>query len=346
MDFRSDNVSGAHPSIVDALVSASRGSTSSYGGDPWTERVTARMRVLFEREVAVFPVTTGTAANALALSLLSPPWGVVYCHPESHVNVDECGAPELFTGGAKLTAVPGPAGKITAASVEAAIHGEGFVHSPQPAAISLSQATECGTVYRVDEIAALGETAHRHGMGLHMDGARLANALVATGATPAQMTWKAGVDVLSFGATKNGCLAAEAVVLFDVRRAAEAGYRRKRAGHLLSKLRFVSAQLDAYLEGDLWLTNAVHANAMARRLATGLEAAGLEPIEPVEANEVFVSFSKPLASKLRELGFSFLDWPALGPDARRFVTAFDTRPEDIDSFVAVAGQWAATGNGG
>jgi threonine aldolase len=340
MDFRSDNVTGAHPTILEAVVAANRGPAGGYGADAHTHRATDRLSELFEREVAVFPVATGTAANALSLALLSPPWGVIYCHAESHVQLDECGAPELFSGGAKLVPVAGAAGKLTPAGVETAIHGEGFVHAPQPAAVSVSQATEAGTVYRVDEIAALAEVARRHRMGLHMDGSRFANALVSTGVTPAEMTWKAGVDVLSFGGTKNGCLAAEAVVLFDGGKATEMGYRRKRAGQLLSKMRFVSAQLEAYLAGDLWLSNATHANAMAARLASGFTSGGIRPCVPVEANEVFVILPAQLAFALRGRGFSFYDWPTFGPGACRFVTAFDTRLEDVEALVTEVARWA------
>jgi len=334
VDFRSDNVSGAHPAVLEAIVAASRGATSSYGADPWSERVTARLGRVFEREVAVFPVTTGTAANALALATHVPPWGAVYCHREAHIHVDECGAPEQLTGGAKLIPLEGAHGKLDAGTLAASIGGRGIVHAVQPAAVSLSQATEAGTVYRPDEIAAIAEVARRHRLVVHMDGARFANALVTVGCTPAALTWQAGVDVLSLGATKNGCFAAEAVVLFAPDKAEELGFRRKRAGHLVSKQRLLSAQLEAYLTDDLWLANARHANATAQRLAAHFAAVGLTPLVPVEANEVFVSVPAPLAAQLRERGFSFYPWSALGPSACRFVTAFDTRPEDVEALGA------------
>ncbi len=333
MDFRSDNVCGAHPKILEALVAANRGSVGSYGDDPWSARVEARLAEIFERDLKVFPVATGTAANVVGLSCFVPPWGAVYCHPEAHINVDECGAPEFFTGGAKLVTVPGPAGKIDAAGVEAAIHGEGFVHSVQPAAISITQASECGTLYDLAEIEALAASARRHRMALHMDGARFANALVALGCTPAEMTWKAGVDVLSFGATKNGCLAAEAIVLFQPEKAEELAFRRKRGGHLFSKMRLISAQLEAYLADDLWLANARQANGMAARLAAGLTARGAELLHPVQANELFVRLPTAAAERLLGQGYAFYDWEALGPGAYRLVTAFATSAEQVDGFL-------------
>jgi threonine aldolase len=329
VDFRSDNVRGAHPKVIDAVVSASHGSASPYGGDPWSERLVTRLGEIFEHEVRVFPVATGTAANALALALCAPPWGAIYCHHEAHVQVDECGAPEHMTGGAKLVPLPGEHGKLTPRTLAMEIRGAGVVHAVQPAALSLSQSTEAGTVYRPEELAALSELGRAHGLALHMDGARFANALVALTASPAELTWKAGVDVLCLGGTKNGCLAAEAIVLFDPRKADELAFRHKRAGHLLSKQRFISAQLEAYLSDDLWLRNARHANARARELAQGFARAGVPVLAPAEANEVFVALSDARAVALRSAGFAFLDWPALGREARRFVTGFDTRIEDV-----------------
>ena len=341
MDFRSDNVTGAHPRILEAIARANAGQVGSYGADPWSQRVEARLGEIFERSVKVFPVLTGTAANVVALASFVPPWGAIYCHPEAHINVDECGAPELFTGGAKLVPVPGEHGRITPAGVEARIHGEGFVHAVQPAAISITQASECGTLYTPAEVAALADCARAHRMALHMDGARFANALVALGCTPAELTWKAGVDVLSFGATKNGCLAAEAVVLFHPEKAEEMAFRRKRGGHLLSKMRLVSAQLEAYLADDLWLANARHANAMARRLAEGLTAQGCRLFHPVQANELFVEIPRARAEALQQQGFAFYDWEALGKEAWRLVTAFDTRAEDVEKFIAALRRAAA-----
>lgn len=334
VDFRSDNVSGAHPNILEAIARASRDSAAAYGADAWSARLTQRFSELFEREVAIFPVATGTAANALGLALYTPPWGAIYCHAHAHVQVDECGAPELFTGGAKLVPVPGPDGKIDPDQLAQAIQRVGDVHAVQPAIVSVSQATESGTVYRAHEQESLAELARRHALAVHMDGARLANALATLGVSPAAATWRAGVDVLSFGATKNGCFAAEAIVLFDLDKARELAFRRKRSGHLFSKMRLLSAQLEAYLHEDLWLRNAAHANRMAARLAQGLAAEGYVLRAKVEANELFIDLPSELAEALRARGFSFYDWVPLGPCARRFVTAFDTREADVDALIA------------
>jgi len=346
LDFRSDNVTGAAPEILKALVEAASGTVSSYGEDPITARVEEKLKAIFECDLAAFPVATGTAANSLSLSLLSPAWGAVFCHEGAHIAVDECGAPEFFTGGAKLIDLPGADGKLTASQLVELIPGSlGVVHHAQPAAISLTQATEAGTCYRPDEVAAIGELARRHGLRLHMDGARFANALAFLNATPAEMTWRAGVDILSFGATKNGALAAEAVVIFDKTLVREFGFRRKRAGHLFSKMRFLSAQLDAYLSGDLWLKHARHANAMARRLADGLASVpGVSLAHPVEANEVFADLPETAIRGLEADGFRCYRW--LGEDKQRLrlVTAFNTRPADVEAFIASARRHAAKAN--
>ena len=278
-NFSSDNVTGASPEILDALTRAGgEGSAMPYGNDSWTARVETKFRQIFETDLAAFPVATGTAANALGMSVMTPPFGAVFCHPESHMNVDECGAPEFYSGGAKLVTVGGPEGhdhgKIDLKILEATIARTGAlgVHSVQPAVVTITQASEAGTVYDVDEIAAIADLAKAAGIGLHMDGSRFANAVVSLGCAPADITWRAGVDILSFGATKNGALAAEAVVVFKLELAKELGRRRKRGGHLFSKARFLAAQLDAYLDDDLWLKNAAHANRAAGRLAAGLTA--------------------------------------------------------------------------
>jgi len=335
-DFRSDNVAGAAPEVVDALAQAARGTASPYGEDEWTARVTKRLCDVFETEVAVFPVATGTAANALALSAVTPPYGAIYCHAASHINTDECGAPEQFSGGAKLVGLPGDAGKLTAAGLESALGQAAFgvVHRVQPAALSLSQATEAGTVYRPDEVEALADVAHRHGMAVHMDGARFANALARLGCTPAELTWRADVDVLSLGGTKGGCLAAEAVVFFNPALAEDFGYLRKRGGHLVSKGRFLSAQLDAWLAGGLWLRLAAHANAMADRLAAGLAALpGAELAYPVEANEVFARLPEPVIAGLEAAGFRFYRWEG---GLVRLITAFDTPAAAVEEFLSAA----------
>lgn len=337
MNFRSDNITGIAPEILAAIAAVNAGNAASYGADPVTERVTRRFAELFEHEVAVFPVATGTAANALALAALTPPWGAIYCHEASHIETDECGAPEFYTGGAKLMALPGAGAKLAPAAIEARMIDKGVVHHAQPAAISITQATEAGTLYQPQEIGALGALARRHGLALHMDGARFANAVAALGCAPADLTWRVGVDALSFGATKNGALAAEAVIFFDKAKAADLAYRRKRAGHLFSKMRFLSAQLDAYLADGLWLRNARHANAMAARLGRGLaHLPGARLVHPVEANEIFVELAEASIAALEAAGFGFYRWGGPNATCLRLVTAFDTREADIDGFLAAA----------
>lgn len=344
-NFASDNVSGVCPEILEAVTRANAGPAMPYGDDEVTQRLEARVAEVFEHAVAVFPLATGSAANALALSTLVPRYGAVYCHREAHVNVDECGAPEFFTGGAKLVALDGAHAKLDAETVAAAVTGAGVVHHVQPAAISLTQASEQGTVYTPAEVAALAEVARAHGLALHMDGARFANALAHLGCSPAEASWRAGVDVLTLGATKNGALAAEAAVFFKPEQAAEFPFLRKRGGHLFSKMRFVSAQMETYLSDDLWLRNARHANAQAARLAQGLAALpGAALTAPVEANEVFAALPKAVVEGLQAAGFTFYVWrdDAAAPLCR-FVTAFDTRPEDVDALLAGAARLAGAG---
>jgi threonine aldolase len=337
VNFTSDNVSGAAPEILEALIAASTsGPTPSYGADPLTARVTEKISAVFERETVVFPISTGSAANALALATLAPPYGAIYCHEMAHVNTDECGAPEMFTGGAKLVGLPGSGGKVTPGLLRTTLEkaGVGVVHSVQPAAVTLTQATEAGTVYTPDEVAALAETARSFNLPVHMDGARFANALVRLGCSPAELTWKAGVDVLSFGATKNGALAAEVVVFFRPELAEGFAFRRKRAGHLFSKMRFLSAQLDAYLTGDLWLRLARHANAMADRLAAGLTSVpGATLRDPVEANEIFIDLPEPVIVGLEQRGYAFYRWDGT---VVRLVTAWNTDAGDVDRMIADA----------
>lgn len=338
MNFCSDNVVGANAEILAALVEAAKGDATSYGGDPYTARLEKKLSEVFETKLAVFPVATGTAANALSLAVMTPPWGAVYAHNEAHILVDECGAPELYTAGAKMMGLPGEHGKITAAALATALthSGKGNIHHNQPAAVSLSQATECGTVYTPTEIGAIDEAARSHGLPLHMDGARFANALVKLGCRPAEATWKSGVDILSFGGTKNGAVMAEAIVVFRLDLAETLAYRRKRAGHLVSKQRFVSAQLCAYLENDLWLNNARHANEQAARLAKGLAAiSGVQLLYPVEANEVFVNLPTAVRAKLESAGFKFYSWGPQTVDggAIRLVTSFCTDSNSVDKFI-------------
>lgn len=330
INLASDNVAGAAPEILAAIAAAAGGRQPSYGGDEVTARLQERLSEVFERRVAAFPVPTGTAANALALATFTPPWGAVLCHREAHVAVDECGAPEFYTHGAKLLLADGAHGKLTPATLTAAVpEWRGDVHRSQPAMLSLSQATESGTVYSPAEVGALAEAARSHGLAVHMDGSRFANALAGQGCSPAELTWKAGVDVLSFGGTKNGCVMAEAVVFFDPDQAADFAFRRKRAGHLLSKMRFVSAQLEAYLADGLWLRLARNANDRARQLAEGLQALpGVELLHPVEANEVFVRLPAALAEGLAAQGVVAAHWEG---EIWRFVGAFDTDAATIET---------------
>jgi len=341
VNFASDNTAPVAPAILDALSAANTGYALGYGNDDWTKALEHRFAEIFEREVAVFLVPTGTAANALALAQVSPPWGVVLCHAESHIATDECGAVEFFGGGLRLVGLPGEGGKIAPATLKNALAGYGG-HSPHqmiPSVLSITQASEAGTIYRAGEIAALAEIAHGRSLALHMDGARLANALARLNATPAQMTWQSGVDVLSFGATKSGAMAAEAVIVFDPARAAYLGERRKRAGHLLSKHRFIAVQMLAFLAEDYWLTLARHANAKADLLATQLTAIGIKPVWPVEANLVFAVLPRALDAKLRAAGAGYyvrssdsLDIGA-GNVLVRLVTSFASTDEDVAGFV-------------
>ena len=341
MNFLSDNAYGVWPEILESLTRAAAGSASSYGGDALTARATERLAAVFGRPVAAFPVISGTAANALAIATLCPPHGAVFCHAEAHIVVDECGAPEFFTHGAKLMGLEGENGKLTPAVLATALSHchKGFVHHAQPAVLSLTQSTELGTVYTPAEVAALAAIAHAHGMKVHMDGARFANALAHLEVSPAATTWAAGVDVMSFGATKSGAIAAEAVVFFDPADAGDFEYRRKKSGHLISKMRFVSAQLETYLEGDLWLARAAGANRLARRLAEGLTAAdGVSLAYPVEANAVFAWLPDALVRRLRDSGAAFYDWgpPAGGRTLVRLVTSFATPHADVERFVELA----------
>lgn len=345
MDFSSDNAESWAPEILTALAAAGNGPVAAYGNDPLTSAVARRFDELFEREVAVFFVATGTAANSLAFASLCPPYGAIFVHEAAHVQIDECGAPEFFTGGAKLIPLAGMHGKVAPTTLSQALSHfyDGFVHHSQPSVLSLTQASEAGTVYTPTEIKALAEVAHSRRMAVHVDGARFANALVHLGCTPAQATWQAGVDVMSFGATKNGCLAAEAVVFFDPAQAQSFAYLRKRSGHLLSKHRLLSAQMLAYLTDDLWLHLARHANTMATHLGDELgRIEGVELWHPVQANEVFVSFPGAVALRLLEKGASFHPWQVPGDPAGghmcRLVTSFQTAADDIDRFIDLARQ--------
>ncbi|HWH21885.1 MAG TPA: beta-eliminating lyase-related protein [Allosphingosinicella sp.] len=328
MRFFSDNAAAACPEVMAAIAEANRLDTA-YDGDAFSKRLNQAFSDLFESEVAALWVATGTAANSLALAALCPPHGSIVCHRDAHIQNDECGAPEFYTHGAKLVLVGGQGAKVSPESVEAALGAiRNDVHQVQPHAISITNATEYGLVYTPGEVAALGRLAKERGLGFHMDGARFANAVARLGCTPADLTWRAGIDALSFGFVKNGGLSAEMLIFFRPELAAGTLYRRKRAGHLLSKGRFLAAQVLAMIEEDVWLRNARAANDAAARLAS---AAGDRLVLPVEANEVFLKVGPAEAQTLRDQGFDFYDW---GPGEARLVTSWDSDPAHVDALAA------------
>ncbi|MGH8326976.1 MAG: threonine aldolase family protein [Steroidobacteraceae bacterium] len=332
MRFLSDNTASVCREILEAITAANGGLAVAYGDDPWTQRLDGVLGEFFGTEVRAFAVATGTAANSLALATLAPPYGAIYCHPEAHIAVDECGAPGFFSGGAQLERIEGEHGKLAAEALAATLDGHSVsVHSVQPAMVSISQATEVGTAYRPAEIAALCEVAHRHGLLVHMDGARFANAVRYLECHPGDVTWRAGVDVLAFGATKNGALGAEAVVFFNPRQVRDFELRRKRAGHLLSKSRFVAAQLLAYVESGVWRRNAERANALARRIGA---AAGARLLHPVEANEVFARLGTEGKASLRAAGFEFYDWGSPLSGEARLVVCWDQDERHVEALCA------------
>lgn len=328
MRFFSDNAAAAHPKVIEAITASNRLDTA-YDGDEWSARLDGAFSELFETQVRAFWVTTGTAANCLALAGLCPPYRGVICHKDAHIEVDEAGAPAFFTGGTKLVLLDGPGAKLTPDGIAAACERiRPDVHQVQPGAISITNATEYGLIYRANEVAALGNLAKTRGLAFHMDGARFANALATTGESPADVTWRAGVDALSFGFVKNGGLNAEALVLFRTELADEIAVRRKRAGHLLSKGRALAAQILALLENDLWLENARTANAAAQTLA---KAAPGRLACPVEANELFLKLTADEAASLRALGFDFYDW---GPGEVRLVTSWDSDVQAVNELAS------------
>ncbi len=346
MFFASDNTSGVPDQILAALADGNAGFAPGYGGDAVMDGVRTRLREIFEApEAAVYLVATGTAANALSIATFCPPWGAVYCHHSAHIEEDECGAPEFYTGGAKLVPLSGDHGKIDPQVLENRLYHAARVgvHNVQKGMLSLTNLTECGTRYSVSEIKALCDIAKAHAVPVHLDGARFANAQVAEGCTPAQMTWKAGVDVVSFGGTKNGLLGVEAVVIFVPARAWEFELRRKRGGHLFSKHRFLSLQMDAYLRDDLWLTLAGRANAMAERLEAGLRGLGAAELEhPRGGNMLFASLPRSAHRRAREAGAAYYFWPRDqslegNPDDMlgcRLVASWSTTEADIDALLA------------
>ena len=328
MRFFSDNAAPVHPAVMQAMADANHVDTA-YDGDQWSARLDAAFSAVFGRDVAVLWVATGTSANCLALASLVQPHQGVICHREAHIEVDECGAPGFYTAGAKLMLVEGEGAKVTPETVEACLNGiRNDVHQVQAAALSITNATEYGMVYSPAEVAALGALCHDRGLGLHMDGARFANAVATLGCAPADVTVNAGVDVLSFGFVKNGGMGAEALVYFDPAMADAARYRRKRAGHLQSKGRFLAAQLLAMLENDMWLTNARSANAAAQIIA---DAAAGRLLYPVQANEIFLRLTPAEAAALRAQGFDFYDWGVVDDDwgAARLVTSWQHTEADV-----------------
>ncbi len=331
MNFLSDNAAAACPEVLAAVFAANVAQPHAYDGDPWSARLNEAFGTYFGTRVAVFAVSSGTAANALALASMVPPYGAIVCHRDAHIQVDECGAPEFFTGGAKLLLVDGDHGKLTPAGIDAALAGHrGDVHQVQPSVLSLTQATEAGTVYTPAELAALGEHAARRGWRLHVDGARFANAVASLGCHPGDISWRAGAAALSFGTIKNGGLSAEAIVVFDTGLATDLRFRRKRAGQMPSKGRYLAAQLLAMIESGASERNARAANAGAARLAA---AAGKRLLHPVEANEAFVALGEH-STALRAQGFGFYDWNDAGSGDARFVVAWDTPATDVDALAA------------
>ncbi|MFB2531255.1 low specificity L-threonine aldolase [Paracoccus sp. p3-h83] len=347
MNFASDNVTGVAPQIMAALAAANAGTMPSYGADALTARVQDQIRAIFQApEARVFLVATGTAANALSCAILTDPWGAIYCHRNAHIEEDECGAPEFFTGGSKLVLIDGDHARMNPADLRRAIahSARAGVHNVQRGMVSLTNATEAGAVYSVEQTRAICDVARDFGLPVHLDGARFANAVAATGASPADLTWRAGVDVLSLGGTKNGCMGVEAVVIFDPARAWAFELRRKRAGHLFSKHRFLAAQMSAYLEEGLWLNLAGQANAMAARLSAGIAALpGASLTHPTQANVVFAAFPRAAHARAQAGGAHYYFWPfdqsLEGPGDEpltcRLVTSWSTTPAEVDDFLAL-----------
>jgi len=333
IELRSDNTAGVAAEILDAVAAANTGSALAYGGDDWTERMRRVVGDVFEfSDVAVFPVVSGTAANSLGLSAMCPPWGAVLCHESAHIVRSEGGATSMFSGGAVMQGLPGPGSKLEPAGLARALESVrwGDPHESQPAVLSLTSPTDRGAVYSMDEVAALSAVARARGLKVHLDGARLANALVALGCTPADLTWRAGVDVVSLGAMKNGSLSTDAIVCFDPAVAEQLVYRTKRAGHVASKMRFQSAQIEAYLTDGRWLMWAANANARMAQLVQGLGAFGVAPLASPDANMAFFGVGEAVAARLAEAGLLFY---GVGDGAIRLVTSFATTPAEIDDAV-------------
>ena len=333
MDFRSDNTGRAAPEIIEAITRANRDTAGGYGGDDWTEAVQRRFSDLFETDVRVFPVATGTAANAISLAALGPPYGAVYCSELAHINTSEANATGFFGGGVKLAPVPGTHGKVDAEALDRALAsaGAGLTHKSQPSVVNVTQATDMGAVYSVEEVAGIGEVAKKHGVKLQMDGARFANAVARLGCKPAEVTWKAGVDVLSFGVTKNGGLLCDAVVVFSPGIAETLAFHLRRAGQVWSKMRYASAQLLAYVEDGRWLGMAARSNAMAARIDAGIaRVPGVQLCAPVEANELFLRMPAAALDGLARDGVQFF---RRAPDIGRFVCRFDVTEQEVDGLL-------------
>ena len=331
VSFGSDNHSGVHPRVMEAIARANEGHVHAYGDDPWTDEASGHLRAILGEDIDVAFTFNGTGANVVTLATICRPWESVICAETAHINVDECAAPERIAG-VKLVPVATPDGKLTPELVRPHLTGFGFQHHAQPRVISVSQASEYGTVYTVAELRALADLAHAHGMLLHVDGARFANAVAYLGCTPAEMLEEGGVDALSFGGTKNGMLLGEAVVLVHGAPADTLAFVRKQCGQLASKMRFVAAQYTAMLEDGLWLETAAHANAMAARIAEGLRTLGIEVTQSVDANEVFALLPADRTPPLAER-FGFYTWDKARGEVR-LVASWDTRPEDVDDLLA------------
>ena len=331
--FASDNVTPACPEVMEAINQANIGNIESYGHDKWSKVLDNKFSELFEKDVKVFTAVTGTAANSLALSSITPSYGNIYCHKISHINVDECGAPEFFTGGAKLITIDGDNGKFNSDELKKNIRGSGVVHNTQPASVSITQSCETGVIYKLDEILKINQVAKENGMKIHMDGARFSNAIASLKKSPAEATWKLGIDVLTFGGTKNGCMDAEAIIFFNPSDVNNFQYLQKRSGQLLSKARFLSSQLDAYITDGLWLRNAIHANDMARKLSEKLSKINsFELTYPTESNEIFIKMPKNIQDHLNNEGYSAIP-DDMFDGSVRFVTAWNTNLNDIENLI-------------
>jgi len=333
MNFRSDNEAPVNPTILQAIIDANHGFEESYGYDSYSDRFSQQCQQLFEAWCEVLPLTTGTAANSIAMALSCPPYGSILCHEDAHLNRDECGAPEFFTAGAKLISIPGKNGKIDIEYLDhflanTGVHGE---HESLPSAISLTQCTEAGTVYSLEELQQFKQIKEKYGLALHMDGARFANALETLACTPAEMTWQTGIDMLSFGATKNGAMMAESLIVFNTQYMNQIKRLRKRSGHLISKMRFISAQLVSYIQDDLWLKLAAHANQQAHYFYQNTQAK-INFLHPVEANEVFCRLPIELIESLITEGFEFHIWPG-HKDVIRLVFSHATKPSSTEHLV-------------